>query len=65
MSIPEGKKAALTAPPTNTSRPITSFADAIRVKPLEGADNQFEATIPWDWCGGLSVFSQPYLFLFL
>ncbi|KAH8693566.1 thioesterase-like superfamily-domain-containing protein [Talaromyces proteolyticus] len=31
----------------------TSFADAARVTPIVGTDNQFEATVPWDWCGQL------------
>ncbi|KAH8799704.1 thioesterase-like superfamily-domain-containing protein [Xylogone sp. PMI_703] len=31
----------------------TSFAEAIKVTPLQGTENsQFEATVPWDWCGG-------------
>lgn len=33
----------------------TSFADATRVTAVPGSDSQFEATVPWDWCGGLSV----------
>ncbi|KUL84862.1 hypothetical protein ZTR_08250 [Talaromyces verruculosus] len=35
------------------NKKITSFADATRVMPVPGTDDQFEATIHWDWCGGL------------
>ncbi|RAO73554.1 uncharacterized protein BHQ10_009566 [Talaromyces amestolkiae] len=35
------------------NKQITSFADATRVTPVPGTDDQFEATIHWDWCGGL------------
>jgi hypothetical protein len=40
------------------NKQITSFADATRVTPVPGTDDQFEATIHWDWCGGLSVLTS-------
>jgi hypothetical protein len=40
------------------NKKITSFADATRVTPVPGTDDQFEATIHWDWCGGLSVLAS-------
>lgn len=45
----------------SAQRKTTSFADATRVTPVPGTDNQFEATIHWDWCGGLSVHEFSYV----
>jgi hypothetical protein len=39
------------------SRQTSSFAQATQVRPVAGSDNEFDANVPWDWCGGLSVFS--------
>ncbi|CRG91961.1 hypothetical protein PISL3812_09015 [Talaromyces islandicus] len=35
------------------SHQTTSFAQATQVTPVAGSDNEFDATVPWDWCGGL------------
>jgi hypothetical protein len=30
----------------------TSFVEATKVIPIAGTEKEFEANVPWDWCGG-------------